>query len=252
MTTSQRATPERRAHARLRGAARQAAYVDRNDRSLSALAEEFDAVLVFEDSRIRLVDRAGDIAFHPGLAFRRIERLAAGGIDPLVEIAGLRPGQNVLDGTLGLAQDALVAAFAVGPAGRVLGLEASAVLAVFVAEGLSECALPGDPARVITVEHGETAAWLATTSSTFDVAVLDPMFATAKRAQHSLESVRHHARAEPVTDELIVAAREKAARVVVKLGDRAALSRLRHRPDRVRETRSTVWAAFAGCGSIGA
>lgn len=245
VTTSQRATADRRTYAKIRSGQWDAEYVDRNDRQLRSLIEDFDAVLVFEDSRIRLVDRHSDVVFHPGLAYRRIERLVAGSGDPLVDVGGIRPGHRVLDGTLGLGQDALVAAVGVGGTGQVIGLEASRVLSTFAAEGLPGCRLPACAnAGVITVHHAETGPWLAGTTQVFDVAVLDPMFIRPKRAQHSLDVVRRHARSEPLDDALIDIVLEHAETVVVKVGDHASLAGLRRSPNRIRTTRSVLWAAF--------
>src|SRR5690349_6948700 len=74
-----------------------------------------DALLVFEREGVSLWDEHGHFSFHPGMAHLRCQRVRSGEGDTLVKMAGLHRGEHVLDCTLGLAQDALVAAVAVGP-----------------------------------------------------------------------------------------------------------------------------------------
>ena len=80
------------------------------------------------------------------------------------------PGAAVLDATLGLGADALVAAAACGPSGAVVALEGSVPLAAWVAEGLAR--LDAEPARRIEVRAGEhLTALTALPSRAFDVVV---------------------------------------------------------------------------------
>src|SRR5256885_14460994 len=78
-------------------------------------------VLVLGSRRADLFD--GDRAFRAstGMGFLRLVRARKGDADPLVKAAALARGDEVLDATLGLAQDALVAAEATQEA--VVGLE---------------------------------------------------------------------------------------------------------------------------------
>ncbi len=59
------------------------------------------------------------------------------GMTPSSALAELRAGDTILDCTLGLGQDALVAALVVGPSGRVVALEKSLALYAVVSEGLN-------------------------------------------------------------------------------------------------------------------
>jgi len=138
--------------------------------------------------------------------------------DPFLEASGIRPGDAVLDATLGLGADALVAAAACGPGGRVVALERSPVLAAWVAEGLRR--LDVEPARRIEVRAGELLAALASLPSrSFDVVAFDPMFRHARAQPGGFDLVRALADARPLQAEAVAEARRVARRwVVVKDG----------------------------------
>jgi SAM-dependent methyltransferase len=138
--------------------------------------------------------------------------------DPMLEAAEIRPGDAVLDATLGLGADALVAAAACGPGGRVVGLEAAAPLAAWVAEGLAR--LPAEPARRIEVRTGDHRALLAALpSGSFDVVLFDPMFRHGREAPGGFDLVRRLADARPLEAAAVAEARRVARRwVVVKDG----------------------------------
>jgi 16S rRNA (guanine1516-N2)-methyltransferase len=248
VTSSRRVTEARRSYACARARQWGADYVERNGQPLSRILAGFEALLVFEQTQVRLVDHAANICFHPGMAYQRIKRLSQGLTDPLVEAAKLHPGQRILDATLGFGQDALVAATVVGPTGSVTGLEASPILSAFADEGLPTCALPPgtdlEIAKVLTVHRAEATAWLATHHERFDVALLDPMFQRPKRAHPSFATLRRHALHVPLTDALIAAALSRATTAVAKLDHQASLTALSTRPDSVGRTRSATWATF--------
>jgi 16S rRNA (guanine1516-N2)-methyltransferase len=138
--------------------------------------------------------------------------------DPFLEAAGIRPGDAVLDATLGLGADALVAAAACGPDGRVVALEGSPVLAAWVAEGLRR--LDAEPARRVEVRAGEhLAALAALPSRSFDVVAFDPMFRHARAQPGGFDLVRALADPRPLEPMAVVEARRVARRwVVVKDG----------------------------------
>jgi 16S rRNA (guanine1516-N2)-methyltransferase len=248
VTSSRSVSEARRSYARSRADQWGVDYVERAGQSLSRTLHSFDALLVFEPTRLRLVDQAADICFHPGMAYQRIRRLSMGLTDPLVEAGKLHAGQRILDATLGFGHDALVAATVVGSTGSVTGLESSPILSAFADEGLPTCALPRgtdlDVAKVVTVHHAEATAWLATNEKRFDVALLDPMFSHPKRAHPSFATLRRHALHAPLTDALIAAVLRRATTAVAKLDHPDSLTALSTRPDSVRRTRSAVWATF--------
>ena len=67
----------------------------------------------------------------------RIKRLLQGESDPYLVAGNITTGSTVLDCTLGLGADAIVASSTVGECGRVVALEDNRFLAFLVAHGLS-------------------------------------------------------------------------------------------------------------------
>jgi SAM-dependent methyltransferase len=186
-----------------------------------------DGALVLSRSKAVLAAGGEARRWSPGMGFLRAKRARArlGGRppdptthDPFLEAAGIRAGDAVLDCTLGLGADALVAAVAVGPGGRVVGLEASPALAAWVAEGLRRL---GDEAasrvEVRAADHAEVLAALPERS--FDVVVFDPMFRHARAGPAGFDVVRRLADPRPLAQAAVLRARRVARRwVIVKDG----------------------------------
>ena len=222
VTTSAKPTPQSLAQAE--AASRQwgvPLFLRRHKRGMSEwLEERADALLIFGHDGVTLWDREGHHGFHGGMAHLRRMRLAAGEPDTFVRVAELRKGDAVLDCTLGLGQDALVASLAVGPQGRVVGVEKSLPLAALAAEGLKLYELGPDSCR-IEVVHADAHEYLRTLPSrSFDVVVFDPMFAKPRKAQPGFDVLRRFADHAPLTPEALQEARRVARRWVVVKGAR--------------------------------
>jgi SAM-dependent methyltransferase len=178
------------------------------------------ALLVFGHDGVTLWDREGHHGFHGGMAHLRRRRLAAGEEDTFVRVAELRKGDAVLDCTLGLGQDALVASLAVGPQGRVVGVEKSLALSALAAEGLKTYELGPDSCR-IEVVHADAHEYLRTLpAQSFDVVFFDPMFAKPRKAQPGFNVLRRFADYAPLTPEALQEGRRVARRWVVVKGAR--------------------------------
>lgn len=169
-----------------------------------------------------LRDAHGSLAFTPGMAAVRLKRLDAGQQqeDVIVRLAQLKPGDTVIDATLGLAADALVCARAVGPTGRVVGIEASFPLWVVVSRGLARHG-PFPRSCPVEVVHGRARDVLATwPTGGADVVTLDPMFDLPKKASPAFELLRAHAVHEPLDEATLREARRVARRWVLVKGGR--------------------------------
>jgi hypothetical protein len=219
-----------RPDAPLRGRARDAAArhglpcQERGARPLAALAAEagVEALLVLGRGAALWID-GRERRWNPGMGTLRARRLLEGERgrptgDPFLAAAGFRPGESVLDCTLGIGADALVAAAAVGRGGRVLGLEASPLLAALVDEGLR--LLPHPAARRVEVRRAEHGSFLADCPErSFDVVVFDPMFREARAQNPSFDLVRRLGDPRPLSPEALARARRVARRrVLVKDG----------------------------------
>ncbi|ATB48026.1 protein-L-isoD(D-D) O-methyltransferase [Corallococcus macrosporus DSM 14697] len=176
------------------------------------------ALLVVGGDGVTLWDAEGSFGFHAGMAHLRRMRLREGEQDAFVRVAELRAGDAVLDCTLGLGQDAMVASLAVGPTGRVVGLEASLALGAVAGEGLRRYAL-GEDSGPIEVVHADARAYLKTLPPrSFDVVFFDPMFARPRKAQPAFDMLRRFAEHAPLTQETLAEGRRVARRWVVVKG----------------------------------
>jgi len=221
-TTPSDAPPGAEAAARAAAARHALPFAPRRGRSLAAVAAACgaDALLVLGADARLWTPGAGPPrgrAWSPGMGALRARRLAGGEratADGFLDAAGLRPGDAVLDCTLGVGADAWVAAAAVGEGGRVVGLEASAALAAWVAEGLAR--FPDAAARRVEVVRADHLPWLeACPERSFDVVAFDPMFRHARAAGPDLDALRGLADPRPLDPRALARARRVARRAVV-------------------------------------
>lgn len=191
----------------------------RRQRSLAEVAGAAgaDALLVVGREQVALFLDGAEHRWQPGMGVLRARRLRQGErvtADPFLEAARLSPGESVLDCTLGTGADALVAAEAVGPGGRVVGLESVPALAALAAEGLRRH--PGEAAARIEVRCQEAEAALGRMASrSFDLVAFDPMFRHPKAQARSFDLVRRLGNARPLTTEALEQARRVARRAVL-------------------------------------
>ncbi len=113
-------------------------FAARKKLSLLSLKTVYPAaiILVVNPNGLVVHTPGGEFFFHLSMAELRIKNLINGKDDHMVYAMDLQPGRTVLDCTLGLATDALVASFVVGDTGRVTGLEISPLIALVVKQGL--------------------------------------------------------------------------------------------------------------------
>ncbi|MCR4425499.1 MAG: class I SAM-dependent methyltransferase [Firmicutes bacterium] len=162
----------------------------------------------------------GRLRFHPGMAPIRIQRLEEGGLDHMVEAMRLSPGDSVLDCTLGLGSDAIVASWVVGEGGAVVGVEASPVVAELVRVGLQSYNDAREDVlqamRRIDVVHADSRVYLeALNGRAFDVVYFDPMFREPVRSSTGIKPLRRWAVSKPLDRETIMVAARAARRFVV-------------------------------------
>ncbi|MFD1394899.1 class I SAM-dependent methyltransferase [Kroppenstedtia eburnea] len=197
----------------------------RENRSLIRMMEETaaEAAVVVGSDGAHWEDREGNtFRFHPNLAALRVKELAAGGADALVTAAGFQPGDRVLDCTLGLGADAIVAAHVTGEAGEVVGLESQPVIAALVDYGLRHYpaasprlvqAMQG--VRVVCADYREYLRRMGDDS--FDVVLFDPMFRQTVTRSSALQALKMLANPEPLDPESVrEALRVARKRVVLK------------------------------------
>ena len=117
--------------------------------------------------RLEIPERKGQL-WHPGLAYRRIKH----GVDALRKVLTIRPGDHVLDCTLGMGHDALALLDA---GAMVTALEIQAPMVMYTMTGIVGYA--PELARNLHVRCCDYETFLVTSlSNQFDHVYLDPMF----------------------------------------------------------------------------
>jgi SAM-dependent methyltransferase len=222
VTTPSGPSPATVAAARAAAERRSLPFQARGGLSLAGVARRAgaDALLVLGAHAALWVD-GEERRWHAGMGELRAKRLALGEratADSFLEAARLRPGDAVLDCTLGIGADALVAAAATGEGGRVVGLESSPALAAWAGEGLSRH--PDPAAARVTVIAADHVEWLASAPErSFDVVVFDPMFRHARASPPGFDLLRRLGDARPLGRAAVERARRVARRgVLVKDG----------------------------------
>lgn len=209
--------------------------------------KRYDGIFVWARNGLTLWSRDGQLRWSEGVAHLRVERIddGEGDDDQFLKHAQLRAGDAVLDCTLGVAQDALVAARAVGPRGRVVGVEKSRALYVLTTEGLATHD-PGLHSTRVEVVHADAADFLqAQAAKSYDVVVFDPMHERPAKAQPQFHGMRAWADYGELTAELVAAARRVARRRVLVKGSRYSqdLKKLSLTPLPSSLSSSAIWAA---------
>lgn len=208
-------------------------YLPREGRSIARIREEGrtagvtgELVLVVEDSDLSLyqADSRGETRFHyhPGMGLSRVRRVMRGEDDWMLRAMDVRDGDHILDATMGLASDLLVASYAAGPAGRVVGLESEPLIALVVKEGLQSYDDPRPEVvaamrriQVVLADYRDYLRGQATKS--FDVVYFDPMFERPVEESQQIAPLRRLANPALLDfDALEEAVRVARRRVVVK------------------------------------
>ncbi|OGX80685.1 hypothetical protein A6395_00675 [Exiguobacterium sp. SH31] len=200
-------------------------FVSRRKHSIETLMSRHGAaVLVFDKRRVEYTPLGGKepFFFHPSSSVFRVKQLLRDGNDPLIDAADLQLGDRVLDCTLGLGSDSIVMSHAVGPSGRVVGLESEFITATLVKEGMSvweekENAL-NEAMRRIEVVWTDALTYLKNCADDeFEVVYFDPMFEKTISESVHLNPLRALANEAQLSDELISEAKRVAKnRIVLK------------------------------------
>lgn len=205
-----------------------------------------DAFLVLGGDGWKLFDSNGSLYFSPGMAAVRVRKLGTPKQDEdvLLRLCELKAGDSVLDGTLGLGSDSLICARAVGPQGRVIGVEASLALYAITSEGLRRRP-PFPDSAVIEVRLGTAMSVLSLLEShSLDCVIFDPMFDLPKSSTYSFDLLRRHALHDPLDLATLAEARRVARRWVVVKGGRygSEFERLGLEPLQLSRFKPLIWA----------
>ncbi|MDR4888613.1 class I SAM-dependent methyltransferase [Fredinandcohnia sp. QZ13] len=198
-------------------------YIQRNKQSIHKLQEQAeDDILVVGKNRIEIHPRQGaePLFFHPNSAMFRMKRIAKGEHDPFIQASGLANGNTILDCTLGLGSDSIVASFVVGKSGKVVSLEGNKYLYYLLKGGLKSWdtgyPLMNEAMARIDVEHVKYERFLTNCpTNSFDVVYFDPMFEETIEESEGIKGLRNFAIYSTLTPEAIEAAKRVAKQKVV-------------------------------------
>ena len=217
VTTTLRATDVEHARVSRVAALLGAPAVPRPGLDLRRLFDQGGRAYIVTRDRDELRDARRSLTVHAGLLKTRLH---PGVSHPLIRaLAPDGRASRVVDGTLGLAGDALHVAGALGC--EVLGVELSTPLYCLLEEGLARLSREPEPvgacARAIRLRHGDTTEVLAELpADSADAVLLAPMYLTPDRAQPGFGLLREQAVHGQLTGLQIERALRVAPRLVVK------------------------------------
>lgn len=192
-------------------------------------------MLHFTREGIFLDDGQNRLSFHPNMAIIRILQGLRGEQDRFLTASNIKPDQILIDATLGLGTDALVAAWKVGENGKVLAYEHSPLLAALMKEGLlslknkklprimnpeklkawQELILASQRIEVIWGDHQKLLAEFP--NSSVDVVYFDPMFRHTREKSSSIQPLHRYSDHQPLQLETVQeACRVARTRIVLK------------------------------------
>jgi len=230
VTTSYEPSPEQLDRVRRLAAEAGGTFVPRKRLTLPGMRAKFGtpggeapAILVATERELKYYTPEGTaLFFHPSTAAIRAKRLLRGEGDIMLAVAGVMPGDRVIDCTAGLGSDAIVFALATGPLGAVTALESEPAVALLLQEGLavyaSGIAALDEAMRRIDVRRVDHLAYLREQpDNSADIVYFDPMFRRPIGASSSISPLRGMANDGALSPEAVAeAARVARKRVVLK------------------------------------
>lgn len=200
-----------------------AEFVSRNKRAIELLKEYVSQdVLVVGKNRLELYPLKGDepLFFHPNSAMFRIKRMIKNEHEPFLEATQLQNGDVFLDCTLGLGADSIVASYAVGEEGKVIGIEANPFLAYIVQIGLSAWQTDVQPIdeamkRVSVVKAHHETYLTQMEDKSVDVIYFDPMFEETIEESNGINPLKKFAHYESLKENVIIEAKRVARKRIV-------------------------------------
>ncbi|MGF2616772.1 hypothetical protein FZC84_03095 [Rossellomorea vietnamensis] len=192
-------------------------YIHREKKTVKGLRERYgEDILVVGKERLELFSADSDLPFffHPNSASFRMKRMLKGQKDTFIEAAGLKEGMSLLDCTLGMASDSIIASHAVGREGKVKGIEASRAISYVIEKGLKTWdsgVVEMDAAmKRITVVNDDAVNYLRSLQdNSYDVVYFDPMFEEPIEDSAGISPLRKWAVYNPIDLESV----EEAIRV---------------------------------------
>ncbi len=188
---------------------------------MSSLHDPEPTFFIFTATGMYAWYRQNAVHFHPNMAKLRITHLMQGKHDRMTQVMSLKKGERVLDCTMGMGTDAIVASHVVGQEGYVKAVESEEAIFHLVRYGLATYDFPGHPylieaMRRIHPIHDEGLNFLTQASDqSFHVVYFDPMFRDPITTSSGIAGIRGLSNRNPLTEAHIQQAIRVAQRTVV-------------------------------------
>ena len=162
------------------------------------------------------------VFFHPNMASIRFKRLNNQEPDPFIEATQLKKGMSMLDCTMGMASDTLIASFICGVEGKVVGLEINPYLYLVIKDGLQNYpfkspSLKTAANQIICLNDDYLDYLKKAEDNSYDVVYFDPMFTETIHESQAVQTLSSFASFEDLEQEAIShALRVARKRVVLK------------------------------------
>jgi len=222
VTTSHRPAPAQVSLAKKLAVDLSVPFIPRNSCSIETMMSNngFFGMMVVSSERISFSTGDMEFFFHTGLAKLRIKEIKNGKTDRMIQAMSLKAGDSLLDCTMGLGTDAIVASYVAGPHGQVTALESSILISTIVEHGLKtykfedeELARAMMRVKVVHSHHKEYLACLPPRS--YDIVYFDPMFRLPVKKSPAMNAMRAIANHNPIERETIAMALNVCNRRVV-------------------------------------
>ncbi|CAD2072406.1 class I SAM-dependent methyltransferase [Phocicoccus pinnipedialis] len=207
-----------------------ASYIHRNKESIKKLLEKYQTnILMVGREKIELHTHSGKVKYHPNFAQVRAKRLLKGQSDAFIEATELNKGSSIIDCTMGMLSDSLIASFIVDEAGSVTSLEAVQDLYITMVEGMDRYRyeiqeLSKAASRIKTYNINAIDYLKSQEDSSVDVVYFDPMFEETVESSSGIQSIESLANHNGLTEEFINEAKRVAnKRVVLKAHFRSSM-----------------------------
>lgn len=205
-------------------------FVERKKRSIQELFDTYESnVLMVGSEKIELHTSKGTLKYHPNFAQVRIKRLLKGETDPFIEATGLKEDSSIIDCTMGMLSDSLVASYVVGITGSVTAVETIRDVHVTISSGAYRYRHTIEEinraAERIKTKHINAYQYLSLQEdASVDVVYFDPMFEETIQSSSGLQSLEALVSFSELTHETVQEARRVAKkRVVLKAHFRSQL-----------------------------
>jgi 16S rRNA G966 N2-methylase RsmD len=204
-------------------------FVARGSLSISSMIKQHvDDILMIGVDKISFHPKDGvsPFFFHPNSSMFRVKQILRGEKDPFIQATKLKRGMRILDCTLGLASDAIVASLVTGKEGIVTGIESSKAISFVVQSGLkvwdTKLQDMNDAMRRIQVINSHHYEYLTNQpDNSFDVVYFDPMF-EATITSPGMQGLKGSADYSKLSEDTVCEALRVAAKRVVMKDNRTS------------------------------